>query len=227
MQFAYPYVEPLFSSLAAALVCIIIPIGIILLAQIWFRSFCDAANGILGLTYSLITGTCFQVILKKTIGGLRPHFLTVCQPVIPESAIGHGFRNIMFYVEDVCTGTDKNKIRNAMESFPSGHSEIAFAGFFYLFLWLFAHLKIQSRYRAGYWRMVACISPLLLATYLASTLVLNYHHHGYDVIFGALIGIMTASFGYRMAYKSIWNKRLNAIPSCHERHEGDGAVLPK
>jgi len=226
-QFAYPYNDPIFSSLAAALICIIVPISVILFAQIWLRSFCDAANGILGLCYSLVTGTCTVVIIKKTIGGLRPHFLTVCQPVIPQEAVGVGFQNIMFTIDQVCTGTDKDKIRNAIESFPSGHSEIAFAGFFYLSLWLFTHLRIQSRYRPGYWRMVACVLPTLLATYLASTLVLNYHHHGYDVIFGVLIGVITSTFGYRMVYKSIWNRRLNAVPSCHDNHAEVEAVLPK
>jgi hypothetical protein len=46
------------------------------------------------------------VTLKKTIGGLRPHFLSVCEPVIPENyqTIGVGFQNIMFHVSEVCTG---------------------------------------------------------------------------------------------------------------------------
>ncbi|KAK5074830.1 hypothetical protein LTS08_005600 [Lithohypha guttulata] len=227
-QFAYPYQEPIFSSLAAALVAILVPVGVILLAQIWVRSFCDASNALLGLAYSLLTGTFIVVIIKKTIGGLRPHFLSVCQPVLPQDAIGTGFQNIMFTIEQVCTGIDKSKIRNGVESFPSGHSEIAFAGFFYLSIYLFTHLKIQSRYRAGYWRMVACVLPTLLATYLASTLVLNYHHHGYDVVFGSLLGVLVALFGYRMVFKSVWNKRLNAVPACHAEHlDEHEPVLPK
>ena len=149
----------------------------------------------------------------------------MCEPVIPDFP-GVGYNNIMFTIAQVCTG-DKDRIQNAIQSFPSGHSEIAFAGFFYLSIWLFTHLKIQSRYRPGYWRMIACVLPILFATFLSCALVLTYNHHGYDVIFGVLLGVLTAIFGYRMAYKSVWNKRLNAIPSCHASHEEDERVLPK
>jgi diacylglycerol diphosphate phosphatase/phosphatidate phosphatase len=215
VQFAYPYQQLIFSSLTAALVAILIPIGVILLTQIWVRSFCDAASAILGLAYSIITGTFFSVVLKKTVGGLRPHFLSVCEPVLPLQQIGAGYKNIMFTIQQVCTGKDKEKIGNAIESFPSGHAEIAFAGFFYLSIYLFAHLRIQSEHRVGYWRMVACLLPILLATYLASTLVLNYHHHSYDVVFGSLLGMVVALFGYRMVFKGIWDKGQNSSPSCH------------
>lgn len=68
--------------------------------------------------------------------------------------------------------------------------------------------------------MVACVVPTLLATYIASTLVLDYHHHSYDVIFGVLLGIITALFGYHMAFRG-W---VSDKPSCHESHE---ASLPK
>jgi len=149
----------------------------------------------------------------------------VCEPVIPDFP-GVGYNNIMFTIAQVCTG-DKDRIQNAIQSFPSGHSEIAFAGFFYLSIWLFTHLRIQSRHRPGYWRMMACVLPLLLATYLSCALVLTYNHHGYDVVFGVLIGIVTSIFGYRMVYRSFWNRRLNTIPSCHPYHEEDERVLPK
>lgn len=226
-QFAYPYQKPIFSSLAAALIAIIIPVAVILIASFWTRSFCDTAYGILGLSYSLVTGTFIVVVLKKTIGGLRPHFLSVCQPEIPQETIGAGFQNVMFTIEQVCTGTDKAKIGNAIESFPSGHSEISFAGLFYLSIYLFTHLKIQSRYRAGYWRMMACVLPCLLSTYLASTLVLTYNHHGYDVVFGSLIGIVVALMGYRMVFKSLLDKTLNASPACHSEHGKEEATLPR
>lgn len=205
----------------------ILPICVILLAQIWIRSFCDAANAILGLVYTIVTGTFIVVVIKKTIGGLRPHFLSVCKPVIPGDTAGAGFQNIMFTIEQVCTSMDKKKLGYAIESFPSGHSEAVFAGFVYLSLYLFSHLKIQSRYRTEYWRMIACILPLLLATYLASTLALTYHHHSYDIVLGSLIGIFVALFRYRMVFRSIRNEKLNAVPSCHDDHADNDSGLPK
>jgi hypothetical protein len=68
--------------------------------------------------------------------------------------------------------------------------------------------------------------PVLFATYLASTLVLGYHHHGYDVIFGSLIGIVMAFFSYRMVFCSIHDPRWNTVPRRRfERSERDSRRL--
>ena len=210
---AHPYVEPIFSSAAAGVLAALIPIICFALTQLWQQSFTDFASAVLGLAYSMVTGTCFQVILKKTIGGLRPHFLGVCKPVIPEGLVGVGFQNVMYTAEEVCTG-DAKEIRNALESFPSGHAEVAFAGFGYLAIYLFAHLRITSltRRRGSHWRLLLVIAPLLLATYLASTLVLGYHHHAYDVFFGAFIGWFMAFMGYRTVFMGIFDGRWNTVP---------------
>jgi diacylglycerol diphosphate phosphatase / phosphatidate phosphatase len=220
-EVAFPYVEPIFDSTVAGILCTAIPIVSMLIAQIWVRNFLDFANGCLGLVYALVTGTLFQVVLKKVIGGLRPHFLAVCEPRIPiDRSLGQGFQGIMFTVDQICTG-DKDKIDNAIESFPSGHSNIAWAGLGYLAIYLWAHLGIRSisRRRPSYWRMLMVVSPLFFATYIASTLALGYHHHGYDIIFGSLIGMVMAVFGYRMMFASVLNPRGNTVPLI--RGEGD------
>lgn len=212
-QFSYPYVTPIFSPAGAGLIAGLVPLACILIAQLWYRSVFDAGNAILGLAYSMSAGCLFQVVLKKTIGGLRPHFLSVCEPVIPQGVSGSGFQNIMFTVAQVCTG-DIDKINNALESFPSGHSQIAWSGLGYLAIYLFTHLRIQSRSRRpSHWKVMFTLAPILLATYLTSTLVLGYHHNGYDVIFGTLIGIVTALLGYRAVFMSVHDQRWNYIPS--------------
>lgn len=200
----------------------LVPLACVLGAQIWLKSVFDLGNGVLGLAYSLSSGVLFQVTLKKTIGGLRPHFLSVCEPVIPEGLVGVGFQNLMFTAEQVCTG-DPDKVKNGLESFPSGHSQIAWSGLGYLSIYLFTHLRVQSyRRRPSHWKMLAVLGPLLLATYMSSSLVLGYHHHGYDVIFGAIIGIVTSFLGYRMVFMSILNPKWNHVPSRRwERREGD------
>ncbi|NJR31486.1 phosphatase PAP2 family protein [bacterium] len=137
----------------------LIPIVVILVCQIpppgmrmrlgmgTYSRFEDASSAILGLAYSLVTGTCFQVILKKSVGGYRPHFLSVCEPVIPPTndggSAGRGFQSVMYLPTDVCTG-DPHRIRIAQESFPSGHTQIAFAGYIYLAIYLNAHLRVFS-----------------------------------------------------------------------------------
>ncbi|KAI9773019.1 MAG: hypothetical protein M1839_002249 [Geoglossum umbratile] len=210
---AYPYIKPVFSSLAAGLICALAPVAVILLMQILrIRSFWDTNNALVGLVYSLLTSTAFQVIVKTVIGGLRPHFLSVCKPSISPGAAqnGLGFEGIT-YDRSICTG-DTRRINNALISFPSGHTNIAFAGFVYLSIYLNAKLKVFSDHQPAYWMLILTYIPILGATLLAGTLIMGAHHHWYDVMGGAVIGTVMALSSYRVMYAAVWDYRVNHIP---------------
>jgi membrane-associated phospholipid phosphatase len=198
---------------AAALLGSLVPIAVILICQIRVRSFWDVNNALIGLFYSLITAAVFQVFLKWLIGGLRPHFLTICKPDIPAitaQETGNGLRQIM-YDRTVCTG-DQNQIDDSLESFPSGHSTAAFAGFVFLYLYLNAKLKVWSNYHPAMWKLVATYAPILGATLIAGALTIDEFHNWYDCLAGAIIGTIMAFSAYRMVYASIWDWRINHIP---------------
>jgi hypothetical protein len=94
---AHPYITPIFSPLAAGLLCVLGPAAVILAMAAWrIRSFWDANNALLGLVYSVLTSTAFQVIVKTVIGGLRPHFLAVCRPEVGDAKAGIGFEGTTF-----------------------------------------------------------------------------------------------------------------------------------
>lgn len=143
-EFAYPQRQVTVPIWLATFLASGIPIAAILLSQIRIRSFWDANNGITGLLYGLVTAATLQALVKWLIGGLRPHFLDVCQPDpdILEGASGSGYGNL-YYTSEICTG-DAWDVRDSLESFPSGHSTAAFAGFVYLSLYLNAKLKVFS-----------------------------------------------------------------------------------
>ncbi|KAK4969871.1 hypothetical protein LTR28_000613 [Elasticomyces elasticus] len=112
----------------SALLSSLVPILIIMLMQIGLRSFWDANNApadlysqTIGLLHSLVAAAVFQVSIKWLIGGPAPALLR--QP----GHIGNGFGKMM-YDRRVCTG-DRDKIDDALELMPSGHSTAAFAGF--------------------------------------------------------------------------------------------------
>lgn len=162
----YPLRKEVVPIWAAALLATLIPILFILIAQIRVRSFWDVNSGIMGLLYSVITAAVFQVWLKWLIGGLRPHFLAVCKPNV--TAPGDGFMSVM-YDRSVCTG-DPNLIDDSLESFPSGHTTAAFAGFVYLYLYLNAKLKVWSNYHPAYWKLIVTYMPILGATLIGGAL---------------------------------------------------------
>ena len=79
-QFSYPLRKEIIPIWLSALLSSLIPILIFALAQLRVRSFWDFNVATFGVLQSLITAAVFQVFLKWLIGGLRPHFLAVCQP---------------------------------------------------------------------------------------------------------------------------------------------------
>ncbi|PBP25980.1 hypothetical protein BUE80_DR003046 [Diplocarpon rosae] len=211
-QFAYPLRNEIVPIWAAALLASLVPIFVFLVMQIRIRSFWDVNNATIGLLYSLITAAVFQVFLKWLIGGLRPHFLTVCKPNVPITGeeTGNGLRQIM-YDRTICTG-DESEIDDSLESFPSGHSTAAFAGFVFLSLYLNAKLKVWSNYHPAMWKLLAIYAPILGATLIAGALTIDEYHNWYDCLAGAIIGTFMAFSGYRMVYASIWDWRTNHIP---------------
>ncbi|KAI1414432.1 acid phosphatase/Vanadium-dependent haloperoxidase [Hypoxylon sp. FL1857] len=219
-EFAYPLRKEIVPIWLAAFLASVVPIVIILFMQIRIRSFWDANNGIIGLLYSLITAAVFQVFLKWLIGGLRPHFLDVCKPDVSLASNAPGVKgaglngagyNQLYYTKEICTG-DVNQINDSLESFPSGHSTAAFAGFIYLYLYLNAKLKVFANYHPPMWKLIAIYAPVLGATLIAGALTIDEFHNWYDVVAGGIIGTVMAFSAYRMCYASIWDFRWNHIP---------------
>ena len=215
-EIAYPLRKEIIPIWLAAFLAAVIPIVVILLMQVRVRSFWDVNNGVLGLLYSLITAAVFQVWVKWLIGGLRPHFLDVCRPDVSLAAESKsqydaaGFRQL-YYTKEICTG-DRKEINDSLESFPSGHSTAAFAGFVYLFLYLNAKLKVFANYHAAMWKLIVVYAPLLGAVLIAGALTIDEYHHWWDLLAGALIGTAMAFSAYRMCYAAVWDWRFNHIP---------------
>lgn len=215
-QFAYPYRPQILAPWLDAFVAAAVPIAVILAANaVRVRSFWDTNNGIVGLVYALLASSCFQVFIKWIVGGLRPHFYDVCKPdpsLFNAVGLNHGvgYQNYMFTPE-VCTGSQES-VRNALESFPSGHATTIFAGMVYLYLYLNAKLKVFSNYHPAMWKLLVLYMPILGACLIAGTLTIDHSHNWYDIIAGAVIGTVFAFSAYRMVYAAIWDYRMNHIP---------------
>ncbi|KAI1084090.1 acid phosphatase/Vanadium-dependent haloperoxidase [Whalleya microplaca] len=209
-QFAYPYRSYIIPSELDAALALVVPIIFILLAQIRIRNFWDTNNAIIGLIYAAETASAFHVMIKWLVGGLRPNFYDVCRPDAT-GLNGIGYQQYMF-TSEVCTNTDKAKLWDAMQSFPSGHSTTVFAGYVFLYLYLNAKLKVFANYHPSMWKLVLLYCPILGAVLVCGVLTVDQSHNWYDIVAGALIGTMFAFSGYRMVYASIWDWRINHIP---------------
>ncbi|KAI1364484.1 PAP2 superfamily-domain-containing protein [Xylaria arbuscula] len=215
---AYPRRGRMVSNWLIAVIAIIFPAFIITLMQFWIRNFWDLNNALLGFAYSLLMSAAFQGTVKAFIGGLRPTFYDTCRP---DSAYakknnntrlnGIGFRGDM-WTRDVCTNTDKDQMRDAMQGFPSGHSTTMVAAMVYLCLYLNAKLKVFANYHTPLWKLVALAIPILGAVLLCGSLIVDNSHSWYDIVAGAAIGIAVSFAAFRMVYPSIFDWRINHIP---------------
>ncbi|RYP05111.1 hypothetical protein DL764_004027 [Monosporascus ibericus] len=219
-QFAYPHRQQIIAPWVDSFLAAGIPIAVILLAQVRIRSFWDVNNGIIGLVYSLLTSVCFVVMIKLFVGGLRPHFYDVCKPdrTLASQAqrnttgqTGVGYQDYM-YTSEICTADHDQHLWNALQSFPSGHSSTIFAGMVFLYLYLNAKLKVFSNYHPSMWKLAVLYLPILFACLIAGLLTVDWSHHWYDIVAGAVIGIVFAFSAYRMVYASIWDYHTNHIP---------------
>lgn len=208
---AYPYREWTVPSWLVAILGFLIPVIVIALFQLRIHSLWDLTNGVMGSAYAIIIGECTHVFLKTIIGGFRPHFLAVCDPDPAKFGTGTGYGNIYFST-DICRGKDKDLLKQAMTSFPSGHAVCAFAGLGFLFFYLNGKLKPWSNYRPMAWEIAATLLPLLGALLLACSVLVNANHHGHDVVVGGVIGFLSAMAVYRTYYAAIWDWRFNHIP---------------
>ncbi|CAF3088407.1 unnamed protein product [Rotaria sp. Silwood2] len=77
-EFSYPFRKNIIPSWLAGLLAFIVPFIFIMLMQIRLRSLKDVNTATMGLIFSLVSTTVFQVFIKWLIGGFRPYFFSVC-----------------------------------------------------------------------------------------------------------------------------------------------------
>lgn len=217
-EWAYPYRGWILPSWLAGLLSIAGPILVYILAQFRVKSAWDASNAIMGTMWAVMLGCLFQVTIKQLIGGFRPYFLDVCMPDVSLAKThnktglnGVGFQQVM-YTTEICTQPSRSMLKNAVTSFPSGHSTAAFSGFIFLFLWLNAKLKVWADHKPAFWKLALTMAPVLSAVMIACSLTIDAAHNWYDIVGGSTIGTVMAVASYRSTYAAILDWRFNHLP---------------
>lgn len=58
-----------------------------------------------------------------------------------------------------------------------------------------------------FWKLLLCLAPWFLATFIAVSRVMDYHHHFEDIVAGSLVGIVCAVLCYIFKLSAILNSR--------------------
>ncbi|KAH8726902.1 phosphatidic acid phosphatase type 2/haloperoxidase [Phaeosphaeriaceae sp. PMI808] len=160
--------------------------------------------GILGL--GLAVGAAFTITgaLKNAIGKPRPDLIDRC--LVNLDKIDKTPRKLQTYL--ICDQTNNYILSDGFKSFPSGHSSVSFAGLFYLSLYLAAKLHVLDA-KGEVWRSFVVMVPTLGAALITGTRIMDARHHPFDVISGALLGILVAWASYRQYFPPVsetWRK---------------------
>ncbi|KAF2132132.1 lipid phosphate phosphatase-like protein 1 [Dothidotthia symphoricarpi CBS 119687] len=163
--------------------------------------------GILGL--GLAVGAAFTVTgaLKNAIGKPRPDVIDRCN-MKDHWPADWGVANFTLATVAMCNQPSNYILQDGFKSFPSGHSSTAFAGCFYLSLYLAAKLHVMDA-KGEVWRAFVVLIPTLGAAVIAGTRIMDARHHPFDVIFGSILGILVAWASYRQYFPPVtetWRK---------------------
>uniref|UniRef100_A0A0A1X5B4 Putative phosphatidate phosphatase n=1 Tax=Zeugodacus cucurbitae TaxID=28588 RepID=A0A0A1X5B4_ZEUCU len=150
---------------------------------------------------------------KFTIGRLRPHFISVCQPQLLDGSNCESAQNLHRYVENyICVGSGytQEDVRQARLSFPSGHSSLSFFALTYVAIYL--QYKITWR-GSQLMRHFLQFSLIMLAWFTALSRIMDNWHHWSDVLCGSVLGIAMAVITARYI-----TKEFNTPQSCLRGH---------
>ena len=196
----YPYIE---SETVPKYICLLIWFVISIFTTITTQILLNSKLGILDQFKQLFTGVLgcilFTDLAKYSVGRLRPHFLTLCNPdynnvcftedayynVSDEQFLNEFYQKYVNETE-VCTG-ESNQLKEGRLSFISGHASFSF----YCATFLISYINTQTKKLkwgstvAPYLQFVLA----LLATWISFTRIGDYYHHPSDVICGTLAGV--------------------------------------
>lgn len=160
--------------------------------------------GILGLGLSIGAAFTITGALKNAIGKPRPDLISRC--IVDQSKINTTLYALQTI--DICTQTDNYILQDGFKSFPSGHSSVSFAGLFYLSIYLAGKLHVLDA-KGEVWRTFLVMVPALGAALITGTRIMDARHHPFDVLSGALLGILVAWGSYRQYFPPVsetWRK---------------------
>ncbi|GAQ84957.1 lipid phosphate phosphatase [Klebsormidium nitens] len=190
---AYPTTADTIPSWSVPVYSLGVPIVTFIVVACFVRSGHDFHQAVIGLLFTVFTVGILTNLTKVTIGRPRPDFMSVCflngEPVFASN--GNVLCNNL-------VSTPK-QLRDARQSFFSGHSSVSAAGLGYLSFYLAGKLHVGDR-RGHVSKLVVVLLPSIAAIFVGYTRFCNYKHHPTDIIMGLLVGFFFAYFVYRQHY---------------------------
>ncbi|KAJ8681856.1 hypothetical protein QAD02_017648 [Eretmocerus hayati] len=139
-------------------------------------------------------------VAKYTVGRLRPHFMTLCDPTI-DCSLPENHHQYFEVFECRNKTVSARLLKELRLSFPSGHSSFSAYTMIYLALYLQLRMTWRGSKLLRHFLQFLCI---MMAWFTAMTRISNYKHHWSDVMAGSTIGTVVAlivAFGIADLFK--------------------------
>ncbi|KAL4879480.1 PAP2 superfamily-domain-containing protein [Aspergillus karnatakaensis] len=195
---------------------------------LWRRKIWECNAAFMGLGLACAGVFMATEGLKDLFGQPRPDMLSRCDPDLSNIAryvvggLGQRIEGAPTLVSwDICRNKGDMLRIDGFVSFPSGHSSFSFAGLTYFSLWLCSKFSIKFPYLAHtpltqdlqprnrftirnqgaappIYLVILAYVPFAVAFFIAASRWFDYRHHGFDIIFGSLMGVVFAWVGFRL-----------------------------
>ncbi|XP_016959356.1 putative phosphatidate phosphatase [Drosophila biarmipes] len=142
--------------------------------------------------YGLAMVTFTTMLSKLCIGRLRPHFFTVCQPMLPDGSGCQDAQNLGRYIDSfTCSNANMSdfQFKQLNQSFPSGHASMAMYAMLYLAIYLQAALSTRV---SKLLKHLLQFLFVMFGWYVSLTRITDYYHHWSDVLAGTALGVVFA-----------------------------------
>jgi len=220
---SYPFMKPAISDGTLIVISLVIPFVIILALQLSTKflkyeheqKLLDFFVSQAGLIQSFGITFFLSNALKLIFGRKRPNFFAYCDYKGFRTAMSTG--NFTDYNSQTIPGNpgsemycsaDLGDLLDSQFSFPSSHSSLSFAGLGYLSY--FIHMLFFTHRTKKDWfhlKTIVFIFPLFSAVVVCATRTRDYYHNFDDILAGAVLGFLIASFIFYINYSKEHSKR--------------------
>jgi diacylglycerol diphosphate phosphatase/phosphatidate phosphatase len=186
---SYPNDADIVPNWALIVIILTVPISVFVIFQLapfrsWLRLH-DIHNACLGLLSSLAWTFLLTAIGKLYCGRLRPDY---------EARVD-----------------DMDRVVDAMQSFPSGHSSMSFASMTFLALYLSGKLGVFQPDGGHFVRFALSVWPWFVSSLISMSRTRDYHHNFSDILAGAVIGIGFGTLSYGLYFNPV-SSQSSALP---------------
>lgn len=191
--------------------CLGFPLYLVKLGELWLSHHCATLTGLhhvvlaflrprrksfeiyLDYLMGFLILVCLMHVGKSSTGVFRPHFYDVCRPNLTAPAMLECLSAPYGFVEDPqCTNKlEPRKIKQARESFPSGHSACAVYALAFIYYYFTIRLATILKDRPVF-RTIHLYGFLLFTVVCCATRVTDHWHHVSDVVGGVVLGVGVA-----------------------------------